>query len=117
MDDNRHDVVPKDIASSVHAGDQDARGLGHLWHASGGGSTLSLSRLCTYPGCIFPFVFGSMGSGDAGGIFPLSFSHNCPSPEFEPESYIHKILSTRGPESDQNQETRYNRRPSSSGPP
>jgi hypothetical protein len=50
MYDKRHDIVPVDIASLVCTWDRDTRGLGHLWHLSGGGSMLSLSRLCTYPG-------------------------------------------------------------------
>ncbi|KAJ7855447.1 hypothetical protein B0H14DRAFT_3448974 [Mycena olivaceomarginata] len=40
---------PEDFASSVRAGDRGARGMGHLWHASGGGSAPSLFRLCAYP--------------------------------------------------------------------
>ncbi|KAJ7844355.1 hypothetical protein B0H14DRAFT_3455578 [Mycena olivaceomarginata] len=39
----------EDFASSVRAGDRGARGMGHLWHTSGGGSALSLFRLCAYP--------------------------------------------------------------------
>ena len=42
--------IRRTLASSVRAGDRDARGLGRLWHASERGSALSLSSLCAYPG-------------------------------------------------------------------